>query len=128
MPGKFRFGLQPLLDRRRHVEEEKRREYAARRREVDETLRENENLRAALRAVVEESPRVSDLAYIDAAIVAQQRRGAELEAALEHARNALILACRDRRAIEKLLERRRRAYEAERAHREELEIDEANAR
>lgn len=66
--------------------------------------------------------------YLDAAIAAQLRRIAALQGDLEQRRRDLIAAARERRVIEKLGERRRRAFEAEEARREELELDETNAR
>jgi flagellar export protein FliJ len=128
MAARFRFALQPLLDRRGRVEEEKQHRFDLRRRERDDALREGDRLVAAL---TERALRTSDagsLAVYDAAIAARQRRAACAESALETAREELIAARRDRRAIEKLRDRRRHAFEEEEARREELEIDEANAR
>jgi flagellar export protein FliJ len=127
MPAEFRFSLQPLLDRRRRLEEEKEHAYVALWSEINTNLRDIARLNEALREGTRTS-RASDLAYVDAAIAAQRHRGTQLEAALERAREALTIASRERRAIEKLLERRRSTYEADCARREEIEIDEANAR
>ncbi|HEY6325284.1 MAG TPA: flagellar FliJ family protein [Candidatus Cybelea sp.] len=120
--------MQPLLDRRGRIEEEKQHRFDLQRRKSDDALREGELLAAGL---TERALRTSDagsLAVFDAAIAARQRRAADAESALEAAREELIAARRDRRAIEKLRDRRRRAFEEEEARREELEIDEANAR
>lgn len=128
MAPRFRFALQPLLDRRGRIEEEKQHRFDLQRRKSDDALREGELLAAGL---TERALRTSDagsLAVFDAAIAARQRRAADAESALEAAREELIAARRDRRAIEKLRDRRRRAFEEEEARREELEIDEANAR
>ncbi len=43
-------------------------------------------------------------------------------------RHDLVAAARERKVIEHLRERRRRAFEAEEARQEELELDESNAR
>jgi flagellar FliJ protein len=126
MAARFHFGLQPLLDRRKRIEETKQQAYAARRRELDQHADQTERLNGALASAARGSGPAAPLAYLDGAIRAQRRRIAELEAPLEHARQELIAASRDRRVIEKLLERRRRAFEALRARREERELDDAN--
>ena len=64
--------------------------------------------------------------YLDAAIAAQIRRIAELQGDLEQKRHSLVAAARDRKVIEKLGERRRRAFDADEARWEELELDERN--
>ena len=80
---------------------------------------------------VERALRASDagsLAVFDAAIAERRRRAEWAEAPLETARRELIAARRDRRLVEKLRDRRLRAFEEEEARREELEIEETNAR
>jgi flagellar biosynthesis chaperone FliJ len=52
----------------------------------------------------------------------------ELNLACKRARDDLVAASRERRVVEKLKERRLRAFLAEEARRDELELDEANAR
>jgi flagellar export protein FliJ len=128
MAGRFHFALQPLLDRRSRIEEEKQHRFALRRRERDAALRDRERIAAALTELALRRGDAGSLAVFEAAIAARQRRAAWAAAALEAARHELIAARRDRRAIEKLRDRRRTAFEEEEARREELEIDEANAR
>ncbi len=128
MPARFRFALQPLLDRRSRAEEEKQRCFARRRRELDDFARERERLAAALFETAMRTSDAASLAVFDAAIAARRRGAASAERALETARQELIPARRDRRALEKLRERRARAFDEEAARLEELEIDEANAR
>ncbi len=118
MARAFRFSLQPLLDRRVEIEDEYRRQVAAARGALDEARAALERLMAAVAA----KP------YLDAAIAAQLRRIAELQGGLERKRHDLVAAARERKVIEKLRERRRRAFAAEEAQREELELDETNAR
>lgn len=127
MPA-FHFRLQPLLDRRRQVEDGKGRRYAVARRERDEAVRACERLVSALARHAMFPSDAGTLAVLDAGIEARQRRARNVEAALEDARQELIAAGRERRALEKLYERRRRAYEEAEARRDEHEIDEANAR
>jgi flagellar protein FliJ len=141
MPAKFEFRLQPLLDWRKRLEEEKQREFSAVRnvlaqhsRELDELIATRVRCLRQLAESVLTRPatdlRVRDahLRSTDEAIDAARRRrdGAEVE--FLRARDALIAASRERRVIEKLKERRRLAFQAESARREEAELDEANAR
>ncbi len=128
MAARFHFALQALLDRRSQAEEEKQRCFARRRREVDDFARDRERLAAALFETAVRTSDAASLAIFDAAIAARGRGAASAERALETARHELIPARRDRRALEKLRERRLRAFEEEAARLEELEIDEANAR
>lgn len=140
MPG-TRYRLTPLLERRKRLEEEKQRLFASRQRALDESLDELRRLTTALRTGTTQlceptrpvralDLRVHDahLRYLEATIDAQRRHAAELEAALGRAREELTVANRERRVIEKLEERRRQAVEDERARREELDLDDANAR
>jgi flagellar protein FliJ len=141
MPAKFQFPLQPLLDWRKRVEEEKQRDFAACRRAVDESARELDRLAAArwqcarqLAASARRRPaadlrlRDAHLRSLDVAIDDERRRRCDHEAALGRARAELITASRERRVIERLKERQWRLFEAEEARREELELDESNAR
>lgn len=141
MARKFHFTLEPLLEYRKRIEEAKQREFASRRNAVEACARELERLAAARRrslavlgASVGDVPtadlRLRDeyLRAVDTAAVAADDRRAELEAACGHARDELATAARDRRALEMLKERRRGIFEAEAARREEMELDESNAR
>lgn len=128
MASKFHFGLQPLLDLRKRIEETKQQAFAARRRELDERLREMERLNAAFAPAARGLGSPLLLSYLDDAIRAQRSRIAKLESPLEVAREELIAASRERRVIEKLLERRRGEFEAKRAREDEQELEEANRR
>ncbi len=141
MPARFDFRLAPLLDHRKRVEEEKQREFAACRRAVDECRREVERLGGQRRRSIEQLAgsartqsaaelrlRDAHLRRVELAISDERRRQGELCVASERARDELIAASRERRVVEKLRERRLRAFEAEAARCEELELDEANAR
>jgi flagellar export protein FliJ len=141
MGGRFRFTLEALLHRRRRVEEEKQREFAACRRALEDGSRQLERLADSRRRCLERMTRSAragttpDVRLLDAIVLSldsaaasgRERRTA-LEAACGRARDALIAATRDRRAIEKLKERHLRAFQAEEARRDELELDEANSR
>jgi flagellar protein FliJ len=141
MPRRFRFALQPLLEWRTQTEHEKQREFAARRRDLDECASELERLidmrrhgmnqlAASARAspAVELRLRDAHLRGLVVAIEAARIRHAQLAAECERAREELIAASRERRVVERLRERRHRAFGAEEARRDELELDEANAR
>jgi flagellar export protein FliJ len=130
MPARFHFALAPLLERRRLVEEEQQHRCAVRQRERGTSLEEMKSVVGALRAwtVASCSTPAAYCADLDAAIEAQRERLVTAEASLQRARNDLIVARRERRAIETLRERRRRAFEQEEARREELDLDETNAR
>ena len=141
MPARFRFSLQPLLDWRARVEEEKQRDFAAARRLLEDCDRElaclaDEYARSAKRLVASTcAARTADLRlgdsylrFMRAAMKGQRSRRHDLQATFDRARDALVTASRERRVIEKLKERRRREFEATEARREELEIDESNAR
>jgi flagellar protein FliJ len=137
----FAFGLQPLLDLRARVEEEKQRDFAACRRALDASRHEVERLAKArqrctkelaesarARSAVDLRLRDAHLRYLERAVDAQRRRAVELQADCERSRQELMAASRERRVIEKLKERQRILFEAEEARREELELEDANAR
>ena len=119
MPPKFEFRLQPLLDRRKIVEEEKQGNFAACRRAVDECARELARLgdarRHSLKQLVETALkcptadillRHAHLRCVEVAIDDARHRHLEAEADLERARQELISASRERRLIGKLKEHR----------------------
>jgi flagellar FliJ protein len=141
VPAKFEFRLEPLLEHRKSMEEKKRRDYAACRRAEDESKGEigalaDAHLRSMKRlggAAFTQS--AADLRLRDAYLRSLQNamnrewlRCEELDFACERARDDLVAASRERRVVEKLKERRLRAFLTEEARRDELELDEANAR
>ena len=142
--GRFTFNLQPLLELRKGVEEAKQRDLDACRRSVDEACCERDRLlesrriaAGALHAAVLESTgspsaelraRDAHLRHLDGAIAAQHARCDRLYATYERAREELVAAHRDWRVVDALRERRRGVFEAEEARREQLELDENNAR
>jgi flagellar protein FliJ len=140
MPAKFKFYLQPLLDWRKRVADEKQREFASCRRALDDCSDELERLAGLGRRCAEQLAaaatgcaadlrlRDAHLRSVDAALARQRRRLCELQTACELARDELVAASRDRRVLERLSERRRQAFEAQEARRDELELDESNAR
>ncbi|MBV9233899.1 MAG: hypothetical protein JO030_07645 [Candidatus Eremiobacteraeota bacterium] len=127
MPPKFHFGLTPLLQHRRRIERDCERQFATCREEI----REREDAMARLRDVLRTellAPRAEGcLWYVDDSLAAHRDAASALKRRMESLRDELLAARRDRRVIEKLYERRRKAYEAELARYEEIELDEANA-
>jgi flagellar FliJ protein len=141
VPAKFEFRLEPLLEHRKGMEEKKRRDYAACRRAVDESKGEigalaDAHLRSMKRlAGAGCTQSAADLRLRDAylrslqnAMNRERLRCEELNLVCNRARDDLVAASRERRVVENLKERRLRAFVAEEARRDELELDEANAR
>jgi len=141
MAAPFRFALQAVLDARQRAEDEKMRDLTARRGALDAAEAELERIAGARErclgelvksahtaAAVNLRVRDAHLRRLDAAFAEESLRRGELFAAWKSARDAFLAARRARRTLERLKGRRRRAFEAEEARREELELDESNAR
>jgi flagellar protein FliJ len=138
---KFRFALQPVLDQRQRLEDLKQQIVAQKRRALDEAeaelkrlndeFRENaDRLREKHRELDTEELRLTyaHLQFLDRCIVAQIKIVAERRVALDRARGELLEASKERKAVEKLKERRRSAHEAEATRVEQNELDDGNAR
>lgn len=123
---RFVFSLEPLLERRARTEEERRQIFAIRQRAYDQAVRELSRIGRELAAGPHADCAL--LRFLSRAIETQAGIVAQRRAAVECARHELIAAVRERRVLEKLRERRVRAFDAAQARREELELDEANAR
>jgi|SRR5580700_3661109 flagellar FliJ protein len=141
MAARFQFHLQPLLESRERTEREKKRIFEVCRQAAEThggTLRRFAGARKQCASALPEIVRTGSardvalydghLRALDRAIERENRRGAQLESGCAQAREELAAANRERRVIEKLRERHRRAFEAAEVRREELEIDEGNAR
>lgn len=138
---KFNFALQPVLEHRERIEDEKQMVVATRRREVDiaeaELRRLNDEFRsnsAELRSKHQgldaDALRLyyGHLQFIDRCIVAQIQVVAERRVALDRARIDLLAASKDRKVVEKLKDRRREAHALEEMRVEQNELDDTNAR
>lgn len=138
---KFEFVLQPVLDHRKRIEDEKQLVVATRKRAVDEAEREltrlNDEFRRNAAMLRSEHKKLdtrelqsiyAHLQFLDRCIVAQIRIVAERRVALDRARTELLAASKDKKVVEKLKERRREAHTLEEQRVEQKELDDANAR
>jgi flagellar protein FliJ len=141
MSKKFAFRLQPVLDHRQRIEDEKKQTVALRRKACDEAQAELDRLNAEFReqsALVRTRHHEFDaetlrahyghLHFLDRVIDAQIRILAERRAALERAQQDLMAAQKDRKVVDKLKDRRKAAYVAEEMRIEQGELEDANAR
>ena len=138
---KFRFALQPVLAQRERVENDLKAALAARQRELDAAQAEldgfnarfrahSEMLRGEHRTLAAEDLRLhyAHVAFLDRAIDAQLGVVAARRAEVDRARAAVLEASKDRKAVEKLKERRRDAHAEEERRVEQNDLDDANAR
>ncbi len=141
MGRRFKFSLQPVLEQRKRVEEEKQQAVAQRQRELDRSEAElkrlnddfrssSDSLRTNHRGLDGEQLRLhyAHLQFLDRAITAQIRVVAERRLTLDRARNDLLEASKERKVVEKLKERRHEAFVAEELRIEQNELDDGNAR
>ena len=138
---RFHFALQPVLEQRERIEEEKQMVVAQKKRALDDAENERNRLNAEFR---EQAHRVrskhreinteelrltyAHLQFLDRCIVAQIQIVAECRVALDRARKDLLEASKERKVVEKLKERRKTAHETEAARIEQNELDDGNAR
>jgi len=138
---RFRFALQPVLEHRERVEDDRKAALAARQRELDAAQAElgglNERFRAHSEMLRGEHMTLSaedlrmhyaHVAFLDRAIDAQLGVVATRRAEVDRARAALLEASKERKAVEKLKDRRRDAHAEEERRVEQNDLDDANAR
>ena len=138
---KFHFTLQPVLQHRERVEDEKQQAVALKKRALDEAdaelrrlnaeFRENaDRLRESHREIETEELRLTyaHLQFLDRCIVSQIQIVAERRVVLERARKELQVASKERKVVDKLKERRKAAHQTEAARIEQNELDDGNAR
>ena len=141
MRKKFTFTLQPVLDYRKRIEDQKQQTMATRQRAWEEARRELDRLNDEFRAnsrelrerhrefdVEELRLRYAHLQFLDRTIDAQIKVLAERQVALDRARKDLIAASKNRKVVDKLKERRKLAFTAEELRVEQIELDDGNAR
>lgn len=138
---KFAFTLEPVLDYRERIEEEKQLVFSARQREHEAAVAELDRLHGEFRA---NSARLRDrhksfgaeelrahyahLEYLDRAITMQHGFVAQKKFAMDKAREDLLDASKDRKVMEKLKERRLDEYQRIEAVEDQKEVDDANNR
>jgi flagellar protein FliJ len=138
---KFTFALQPVLDHRKRIEDEKQLVVAQRKRALDDAERELTRLNDEFRRhatmlrdkhkeleVRELQSIYAHLQFLDRCTVAQIRIVAERRVALDRARTELLEASKEKKVVEKLKERRRAAHVLEEQRVEQKELDDSNAR
>jgi len=138
---RFTFALQPVLDHRKRIEDEKQLIVAARARSLDEAERElarlNEEFRRHSVMLREKHAKLetrelqsiyAHLQFLDRCIIAQIRIVAERRVALDRARTELLEASKEKKIVEKLKERRREGFVLEEQRIEQKELDDGNAR
>ncbi|HKE36846.1 MAG TPA: flagellar export protein FliJ [Candidatus Baltobacteraceae bacterium] len=141
MRKKFSFTLQPVLDHRKRIEDQKQQTLATRQRAWDEARRELDRLNDEFRAnsrelrerhrefeVEELRLRYAHLQFLDRSIDAQIKVVAERQVALDRARKDLVAASKNRKVVDKLKERKHDAHTAEELRLEQIELDDGNAR
>jgi flagellar export protein FliJ len=139
--ARFAFRLEPLLDARKRAEEERRRNLAACRNSLERCLEKRRRFAAARDACIvalfdaARTRPVRDLRafdrhlhYLCAAETTTRSQERDLAKSFELARDELTVANRERRVVEKIKARERRVFEVQEARREELELDDGNAR
>src|SRR5947209_1821324 len=138
---KFRFTLEPVLEQRRRLEEAKQQIVAQRLSELqkaEDDLRElhaqyaknSETLRDGHQRFSTEDLRLyyAHIEYLDRAITTQHAIVGQRKASLDRARAELLEAAKERKAIEKLKERKHAEWVANAARVEQNELDDSNAR
>ena len=114
MAKRFAFALQPVLDHRKRIEDEKQLVVAVRKRAVDDAERElarlNEEFREHSTMLREGHKKLetrelqciyAHLQFLDRCIVAQIRIVAERRVALDRARTELLAASKEKKVVEK---------------------------
>ncbi|HEY8313151.1 MAG TPA: flagellar export protein FliJ [Candidatus Baltobacteraceae bacterium] len=138
---KFKFALEPVLEQRERIEDEKQQLMAQCRQALQFALDELARLDAdfkrhstALRAdhqrFTTEELRLhyAHLDFLDRAMTMQEHLVAQHRAACERARLVLVDASKDRKVIDKLKSRKREAHATLERALEQRDADDANAR
>lgn len=138
---KFKFALDPVLDHRERIEDEKQQVLAERRRELkaaeDELARLNAEFKRYSTVLREDHASLSSeelrwhyahLEYLDRCMTMQHGIIFQRRAAVERARTDLVEASKDRKVIEKLKDRRLEEHQALEAAQEQKDLDDTNNR
>ncbi len=138
---KFKFSLEPVLDHRQRIEEEKQQVLAARQLELQSAERElarlNGDFKRFSTALRDDHARLSTeelrwhyahLEYLDRCMTMQHAVITQHRAAVERARCDLVDASKERKVMEKLKGKRFEEHRAREAAFEQKELDDANNR
>lgn len=138
---KFRFALQPVLAHRERIEDDRQQELAVAQHALNdataELLRLHEEFRKNSNALRDDHKsfdveqlrlHYAHLEFLDRAITAQEAVVAQRKAEHAQARLRLLEAAKEKKALEKLKDRRHDAHVAAQNMVEQRESDDANAR
>ena len=141
MTKKFRFALQPVLEHRKRIEEERQQELAVAQLKLNEATAELLRLHDAFRRnsnILREDHATFDveqlrlhyahLEFLDRAITVQEGVVTQRKAEHEQARMRLLDASKEKKAMDKLKTRRFDAHLAAETIVEQRELDDNNAR
>ncbi len=139
--SKFKFALEPVLDHRERIEEEKQGVLAQRQRELkeaeDELKRLNGEFKRYATALRDDHAKLASdelrwhyahLEFLDRCMTMQHGIIFQRRAAVDRARNDLVDASKDRKVIEKLKDRRFEEHQAFQAAEEQKDLDDTNNR
>jgi flagellar FliJ protein len=139
--AKFKFALEPVLDHRERIEDEKQQILAERQRELraaeDELARLNAEFKRYSTALREDHAKLSSeelrwhyahLEYLDRCMTMQHGIIYQRRAAVDRARADLAHASKERKVIEKLKDRRFEEHRALQAAQEQKDLDDTNNR
>jgi flagellar biosynthesis chaperone FliJ len=128
MRDKRAFALEPVLEYRKGVEERRQHAVSMWHGARADAQRGLDLLETQVRRRWHEMPAARDLQLIERSIETQAAIVAERSLALENARQATIVASRERAVIAELKNRHEKELRSKRARLEQLELDEGNAR
>jgi flagellar FliJ protein len=137
----FKFALEPVLEHRERIEDEKQQVLAHRLRDLkaaeDELARLNGEFKRYSTALREDHAKLSSeelrwhyahLEYLDRCMTMQHGVILQRRAAVERARTDLVAASKERKVIEKLKDRRLEEHQAQQAAQEQKDLDDTNNR
>lgn len=141
MTKSFRFALQPVLEHRKRIEEERQRELATAQNALNAAVGElhtlNEQFRATSTTLREDHNafdveqlrlHYAHLEFLDRAISIAQALVSQRNLEVEAVRLRLLEAAKEKKALEKLKGRRKEAHALVQRQYEQNEMDDSNAR
>lgn len=141
MSKRFRFALQPVLEHRKRIEEERQQEVALALHALNAATAELHALHAQFRDhsnILREDHKSFDseqlrlhyahLEFLDRAITAQEQVVVQRKVEHEKTRLRLLEAAKEKKALEKLKDRRQEAHVLAQTQIEQKEMDDNNAR